>query len=640
MTYLKANKVILLLFIFAFSTKFCEGENLFFEDSLQSNTGLNALFSKNKVNYGVDKNVNTYYFRANAFLDFNLFEGNLKIDQSYKGTALQTNNISFRDDELFNLRYELPTIDKLSFLLIQNIVYSSDTRSIGFNKLEKIKGAGGFKFNFSDNSFLETFGGVEHNQQLNITALGSLFGIKGQINNLNLGGYQLNSFLNSEYIKYDSERNQGVFDFNSGIYKSYSAKNKFNLTVHYKVLNQDFLHPSELFSSHYYIENRFEKNFNTGLNLNFGASKLLTGFVKVYIENIDVARSYNHYIENSDYTGVIRNLNEFNLHFNSGVQYKSKSFEQNLGLSYSLRNETNNIENKYNIEQISFDKLLDLENRKDNLTQRTQLNFKSKWNISRKDSLNFSGLITIMHYDTPSKNNYDDRDEQATIMNIDYYHKFSDILSANIIGEIQLNHLVFLKALRSSMNNWNRIFRLSPSVKWKTKHFSINPHFEVLANYTIYDFEEFSPGVQSFSFRQISYEDSIIIKITKSYKIVSKIDIRYFERGILYWKSFSESPQNANYQQFTNVLLVSKLNDNFSVGFGGRFYDLNQTKLDDYSLSNKIYQFSMGPETMIEYRFKNGSQLSLHGWLEYQKTNNSLEFKSVPNFFLNSNIII
>ncbi len=640
MIYLKANKVILLLFIFAFSTKYNYCDNLFLEDSTTSNQNLNSLFPKNIVNYGADKNVNTFYFRAKALFDFKLFEGNLKIDQSYKGTALKAKNISFRDDELFNLRYELPAIDKFSFLLLQNIVYSSDTRSIGFNKLEKIKGAGGFKYNFSANSFLETFGGVEHNQQLNITAFGSLVGVKGQIDNFNLGGYRLNSALNSEYIKYDSERNQGIFNFNSGIFKSYSADNKLNLTMHYKILNQDFLHSSNLFSSQYYIENRFEKNFNSGLNLNFGLSKLVTSFVNVYVENIDVFRSYNHYLENSDYTGVIKKLNEFNLRFNSEVKFKSKSFEQNLGFSYSLRNETNSITNKYNIEQISFDKLLDLENRKDNLTQRTQLDFKSKWNISRRDSLNFSGLITIMYYDTPSKNNYDDRDEQATIMNINYYHKFSDILSANITGEIQLNHLVFLKAQRSSMNNWNRIFRLSPSVKWQTKNFSINPHFEVLANYTVYDFEEFNPGVQSFSFRQISYKDSIIINISKSYNLVSKIDIRYFERGILYWNSFSESPQNANYQQFTNVLLISKLNDNFSVGIGGRFYDLNQKKLDVYTFSNKVYQFSMGPETMIEYKFKNGSRVSLHGWLEYQKTNYSLDFKSVPNFFLNSNIII
>ena len=55
--------------------------------------------------------------------------------------------------------------------------------------------------------------------------------------------------------------------------------------------------------------------------------------------------------------------------------------------------------------------------------------------------------------------------------------------------------------------------------------------FEVLANYTIYDFEESNPGVQSFSFRQISYQDSIIAASNITIDIGGDTDGEYVVGG-------------------------------------------------------------------------------------------------------------
>ena len=110
-----------------------------------------------------------------------------------------------------------------------------------------------------------------------------------------------------------------------------------------------------------------------------------------------------------------------------------------------------------------------------------------------------------------------------------------------------MDHLVFLKAERSAMNNWNRIFQFNPGIYYNTKSFMMMPQFEILANYTVYDFENISPDVKSFSYRQVGYKDSIFIYLGKMFSLQTNINISYFERGILYWKSFSENSTKSKF---------------------------------------------------------------------------------------------
>ena len=163
----------------------------------------------------------------------------------------------------------------------------------------------------------------------------------------------------------------------------------------------------------------------------------------------------------------------------------------------------------------------------------------------------------------------------------------------------------------------------------------MKPSFEILANYTVYDFEKIAPGINSLSFRQVGYRDSIIVGLGKKYSLHSSILIRYYETGILYWNSFAETPQNSNFEQFVKLMFVRKNSGIFSYGIGARYYKLSQKSLT-YGISvysgREIDHISIGPEVFVRARFSSGTECSIEGWYEFVDINNRRV--NIPNMFL------
>jgi hypothetical protein len=240
-----------------------------------------------------------------------------------------------------------------------------------------------------------------------------------------------------------------------------------------------------------------------------------------------------------------------------------------------------------------------------------------------------------MQYNTPSPLNSDDRDEFFTIANIVLFHRFSRYFSGSLLGELQMTHLVFLKAQRSSLNNWNRVYRIGTAFHYDNSTVKINPQLEILANYTVYDFEDISPSIRSFSFRQISYKDSILVKLANNFRLQSKLLFRYFERGILNWGEFKEAPQNSNYEHFINCLLIWSKPNFYEIGSGIRWFNISQRNLTSNTLQDNqnLNQFSIGPETYININFSDKTNISFVGWYEFQYINKNY-YRGVPNFFL------
>ncbi|MBK9247729.1 MAG: hypothetical protein IPM69_06335 [Ignavibacteria bacterium] len=242
----------------------------------------------------------------------------------------------------------------------------------------------------------------------------------------------------------------------------------------------------------------------------------------------------------------------------------------------------------------------------------------------------------ILQYDTPSELNYDDRDELTIMTQAHYQRRISKGLSAGISIQLQMLHLVYLRAQRSALNNWNRILRFAPELMITSHGLQMQPRFEVLANYTAYDFEEQSIDVQSFSFRQVSYRDSITLNLGQDYHAHTSIYARYFERGQLSWSSFSETPLSKNYEQFIKILFYTPTLSGLSVGCGVRYYALRQTsvfKTSSIGFSSDGFQQFYGPEIIAELQFTSGSKCTLSGWYERQYLNHIFN-RDVPNLSL------
>ncbi len=143
--------------------------------------------------------------------------------------------------------------------------------------------------------------------------------------------------------------------------------------------------------------------------------------------------------------------------------------------------------------------------------------------------------------------------------------------------------------------------------------------FEVLANYTVFDFESVIPAVKSYSYRQVAFLDSTSYDMTERVGIDLFGYVRIFERGELRWTGFAERPlQRIEEVTFSPQLRYSDRERwMFAVGFRSfaqkRFtYAGSQRKFESTFLS-------AGPTTQITFRLSHGSTVEIRGWKEYQR---------------------
>ena len=136
------------------------------------------------------------------------------------------------------------------------------------------------------------------------------------------------------------------------------------------------------------------------------------------------------------------------------------------------------------------------------------------YTLSPKDQINFKFTLAKYQFDTPdSIKNNDDRDELRIVGGLEYERYFSPVLDLKLEAFINFFHQIYIYKERSANNNWNRIFRLSSEINYRGKNFNNKIKNEILANYTVYDFEQQFSQSQSYIFRKYILEDSLSIRL-------------------------------------------------------------------------------------------------------------------------------
>ncbi len=600
----------------------------------------------NDIRFGVDKSVNTYFFRGFGNLWLSTDYGSISLYQNYRGSAIETSTNSFRDDELMNIGYRYPITDYLWLNATMDWLLSSDTRNIGINKLDKLNSKFGLGYKFLDNSYFKALAGPERNIQIGVNARGWTYLMEGLLKNYNFDNYNIFAKAKQEYtaLKPDKnispDRTDSDMDVFAGFSRAYEGNNYIGMDFKYRRLSRDFLNALGGDDHYLYsVENRLENNFNTNLNLRLNILNLPAEF-KLSVSDKKVARAYDKSYEVLSISGIERISKEFNMDLSVATDIDYGFGFQKIGMDFFSRTEENTINNKYGISEDEEDILRNRENQRDNNAFKTRLFSVLNIPLGLKDSINFDYSMSLLQYDTPSEQNYDDRDELNILAGINYSRIFSPFLRMSLQFDFQLTHLVFLKAQRSALNNINRILRFNPKIEYRIGRLMINPSLEVLANYTVYDFEDISPGINSFSFRQFAYRDSMAFRLDKHYSLSSGIILRYNERGILYWDKFAETPQSSQTEQFVKLMLIySNLRGNLNTGIGVRFYGLKQDQLKKIPgtyISGQLDHKSYSPEFMLRYSFESGTRIDFDGWYEFRNIN-GIDSDEIPNFFLTVN---
>lgn len=611
-----------------------------------------------RLRFGLDKIANTFLFRGDIAGTFPLAWGavplgTLLVQSQYRGTAIRTGGFARRDDADALLRYEMPLDSQFSALVASTTSFSADSRSIGLSRLAQLGLSAGVQWKSPksewqpfENVTMRIMGGGEYNEQLGIVDRGwtVLGGMAGR--NLRLDDYGLSLDAGGFYTNLANIRTNTQFNTRLAMNRTFEGNSQLDISAQYIALERDFyttLQQDTLTALA--IETRSERLFRVNARFVLPIVSGIDADVQGFLENWAVGRRYNTALERVPISAVQRDVDQLRFSLNTTLRAVFATSSHAAGFSVDNRNEANRVIERFSLRDVDLQTLRTSELQRDNVSARWTLWAQTAWMLPSGDSVRGEYSTSLLRYDTPSSLNNDDRDELAVNANAGYTHIFSHVLSGTLLAEMRFAHVVFIKSQRSAQNNWNRTIRLAPSFNIRSGNLEMRPHFEVLANYTSFDFEDVLGTVQSFSLRQIAYRDSVRITLNPEATLESRILFRYFERGEFRLREFSETPRDKNIEAFVRTLCVVAPSGfawgrtaMAKIGIGARVYILTQEPTGLGTVRAPAFvNRSFAPETLVELDFFSGTTLRLNGWYEFQFDNRSL-LRSVPNILLSVNL--
>jgi hypothetical protein len=324
---------------------------------------------------------------------------------------------------------------------------------------------------------------------------------------------------------------------------------------------------------------------------------------------------------------------------NTFVQARYRSFDGQTAfttrLSYNERNETHVAKPLAGAPDALFREVNDNEKTKDNLTRRTALSGDLEFPFSSSDAFRLAGSASILRYDTPHELNVEDRDEQLLALGITTLHTISQYLDVELSLSGSMNHVVYLNSERSANNNINRILRFRPRVEYRPGPGFVTANtFEVLANYTVYDFEEQASAIRSFSYRQFSWLDSTIVPLTRTVRLDFFLYLRLYERGQLRWDEFTERNESAFVDETYAVQFRYVPAPSITFAAGVRYFSQTRYSYVDGERTFGSRLKSFGPTCLIHWQANRYSLVGLSGWFEERRQSEGAG-RSIPNMILN-----
>jgi hypothetical protein len=229
----------------------------------------------------------------------------------------------------------------------------------------------------------------------------------------------------------------------------------------------------------------------------------------------------------------------------------------------------------------------------------------------------------MLRYDTPSSQNVEDRDELLVVLTLATRHTLSRFLEVGVTLDGTLSHLVYLFRERSANNNINRVLRLSPrTVVRPAPWISSFNAFEVLANYTVYDFEQEAGLVQSFSYRQFGWLDSTRIDFTHRIGFDLYTYLKVYERGLLRWSEFTERTENSFIDRTLSAQLRFTPQPALVFAVGVRYFSQSRYVFDQTGRRLDAFQSSFGPTCALQWDVGPHSQFAFRGWYERRRQSN------------------
>ena len=441
----------------------------------------------------------------------------------------------------------------------------------------------------------------------------------GDIQNLNMQDYIANSRINLMYedlspkINHNYELNASVFKKFSENSQNYAEAHAFNSKYEYYIpATQSIINEFNVTNN---IQSRTENLFNVEDRLVYFFTKPIKATISgnyrtrnAFLEYRYKSNSSSLMFDNIYDSKIIENY----IAASGKLELNYKNFFSSANLAYTERSETHSLVNSENLLPQQIRDLEKIENNKNNNSRYTTLFIEAYFKISNTNYFRFFNTSSILRYDTDSKENYDDRDEATFIYSFSHTYDNRSNFLLETTFDLNVAKTQYLFKEKSSNNNRNKIYKLtSRSFYSPFSGFITKNQFQVLANYTVYDFEDLISQIQSFSFRQLNIRDSINYRITRKldYELIS--DLKFYEQGEFRDKEFSVRPL-MYYDEKKFSSQISYLFYNFfNLSLGYRYFIQKQFEFSNGEKNLRRTIKSYGPYARVSVYLNKNSSINI-----------------------------
>lgn len=612
-----------------------------------SSDSLNYLFpeTRNVLSSRFDKLLNTSILYSKFMYKYSHSDWETWIDYKFNSTIISSTRKNIKDEQNINWAAAYRITNNLhTGILIRNISYSDD-RQFAFNKASVFNSLGYLSFIPIKELNLKTYGGYSNNVQVNEEDTGIIYGVEGSLNQFKSGSFDVTSALVFQNEDISPRKNTiRILNFsNRNLFENYFTN---IISGEFSEKRKDFYFASEPgimedFNVENNIQSRIEKNYSIGDRMLFDSPQSDWAFAfdgKVSRRDIDRETRYVR-LANITTSSFDTRIEELRIDFGGIVSLRRSWMNNLLKLNLTEREENHIAKDIPNSNRIIFEEKKRIENQKSNRSQLITLSYSGEYYISDTDIFQISAFHRKLMYDTPSDENFDDRDELLSIARIAYSKQLTPFLNLFTNLEGSINQISYLFSERSSNNNKNRSIKLSAGGRYSGLNFVSSNSAEVSANYTTYDFEEMIPTLNSFSFRQYAFKDSSVIKLSRQTAADFIGYIKLSEQGDFNWDNFSGRPARF----LEEIYLEPKLKYlwNFiKMSVGLRYFTLSTFNYDENN--NKLLTTrykSLGPLVEINILYSEALYIKMFGYYEFieDESNNKRE-RANMNLEVNWNI--
>jgi hypothetical protein len=605
---------------------------------LQRGTGVSSIAQPLSLSGGFERNTNTFQW---DFTGASALRGDLwrfSAQDRYQRSVIKAGGESIKDQNSFNLDAGAFLLDNLELRSALTSFSFTDDRAFGLNNLTTTRALAGFSWTLFDVVQFTPMAGYSVDNQQGIRDGGFSYAAQTSLSGFDFGQASARGELamSAEHIspRYQYEH-RGAAEVSARI-----GDNSLNIAqVNYREIRREFYqNPSGAIldpASPIPIESRREQSISVRDVLQYAVFRSLSLQAAFDLSQRNIWRDRNTTEAEMGAPFFSTFISEFTLNGSTQLIYDNTDTRGIIRLDHNERDESHELNPFEGAIPSVVARQMRLEEQKNNSIRQTQLGLDLMHTVGNSDTLSISTAVLKMQYDTPSEENYDDRDEIVFLTGLRWARRFSPEFAASLSGDLAMRHTVYIFSQRSANNTWNRVLRLAPSSELRLAQGFVSKNTaEIVANYTVYDFEDAAQGRRSFSLRQLSLTDSTAIRLRGPIWIDAALNFRWYERGELRWAAFTVRPVQFFAEQ-TVSLTLQRRGDNWDVSVGVRYFEQRRYGYTGTARNAAGRLSNYGPTVQLQCSFLGRSRILIDGW--YQLTDETDRPRRVtPNLLIHT----